>query len=144
MNNYSTAESIGFKLYKTTNSLKNKFSKKISKYEITPEQFGTLMVIEENPESTLTKIAEIFSKDKATISRVIKSLEVKRYVKRVSCREDKRAYKISLTQDGLDMLNRIKIDASQMNSELKEKIGMDLDKFETTMSIVLEFSKEKN
>jgi len=97
-------DSIGFKINITANLLNNVFNQQLQSHDIAIEQRATLDIINSEENITQSKIAEILGKDKTTISRTLKTLEKKGFIKKEEL--DKRTYLIKLTRDGEEVLNK--------------------------------------
>ncbi|MEW9095224.1 MAG: MarR family transcriptional regulator [Clostridiaceae bacterium] len=74
---------------------------------ITSGEYIYLIKLYENKELTQEDLAEIYYIDKAAITRSVKSLEDKGYIKRVKNESDKRSYKIQVTEKALMVKYRI-------------------------------------
>ena len=94
------------KTTKYVNSLiKSKFEEK--RIPLTKEQFIVLLRLEEGPkqQSLLTLITE---RDKGSLTRLVQSLEKKRYVIRKICAHDSRVNWVEITDSGMEVLAKIK------------------------------------
>lgn len=74
---------------------------------ITSGEYIYLIKLYENKELTQEDLAEIYYIDKAAITRSIRSLEDKGYIKRIKNQRDKRSYKIQVTEKALKIKHRI-------------------------------------
>jgi DNA-binding MarR family transcriptional regulator len=105
--NYRVQESLGFLVNVTAQAMKNRFAKKLKEYDIAPEQFATLIMLQDNKNITLTEIANLLYKDKTTITRMIESLEKKGYVDKIRVDGDRRAYSVVLTEKAEDLIQKV-------------------------------------
>ena len=133
-------QSIGFKVNTTANLLNIAFNQQLQQHHIALEQRATLEIIDSEENVTQTKIAQILGKDKTTISRTLKTLEKKEYIKKEEL--DKRTYLIKLTKQGKEVLRqsaqtvqdfRVKM-ASQLSQNEIEQLFSTLDKVLSTIS----------
>jgi DNA-binding MarR family transcriptional regulator len=69
-------------------------------FDITIEQWLVLKTVFEQKSVNQLKIGEMLYRDKPTISRMVKSLEKKGYLKRSPSEEDLRENVVELTQEG--------------------------------------------
>ncbi len=78
------------------------------KFEITPEQYLVLSIImDSGGELYQRQISEILYKDRPNVTRIINILEQKGLVKRTEDVNKRKVYKVSVTQDGIAMRNKI-------------------------------------
>ena len=95
-------ESIGFIIECTEQCLKRELRKSFQAhgFDVTPYQWTVLYRLWEQDGLTQAEIAERTIKDKPTITRMIDVLEKKGFVVRRNDKNDRRVYKIYLTEDG--------------------------------------------
>ena len=74
---------------------------------ITSGEYIYLIKLYENKELTQEDLAEIYYIDKAAITRSMRSLEDKGYIKRIKNQRDKRSYRIQVTEKALEVEHRI-------------------------------------
>mgnify|MGYP001127873619 CR=1 FL=1 len=117
-------QSIGFKINKTANLLNISFNQKLQQHDIALEQRATLEILEFEENVTQTKIAQILGKDKTTISRTLKTLEKKGYIRKEEL--DKRTYLIKLTKLGENVLKK----SSQTVQEFRTRVSSQLSQNE--------------
>jgi len=117
---YNKDTSIGYALTVTLNTLRKNFNKEIKKYGISSEQYGVMKIVSDEP-STPTKIAEILHRDKATITRIIKSLENKNLIKKEKI--NNRSFLIKLSKEGKEILNQAEAIAVKYYSTIIDKVG---------------------
>ncbi len=81
--------------------------KMLDPYGIAGCQYLFLITLYKNDGSSQEKISDILKIDKTTTAKAIKKLEDNGYVKRVVDSDDKRAYKVFLTQKAQDIIPKI-------------------------------------
>jgi len=113
-------QSIGFNINKTANLINSSFNQKLQLHGIALEQRATLEILEFEENVTQTKIAQILGKDKTTISRTLKTLEKKGFIRKEEL--DKRTYLIKLTNTGKEVLEK----SSQTVQEFRTKVSSKL------------------
>lgn len=94
-------DSYGFLFAKASQKLHELLNPILEKEEITPKQMGLLLILEENPGITQKEAGIIQQIDRTTMTKLIDSLEKKGYAKRVSPSNDRRAYGLFLTKQGI-------------------------------------------
>ncbi len=75
---------------------------------LTPGQFSQLAAIEANPGINQRKLAALFGLDKSTLSPAMEALAARGLVQRVRDPEDGRAWALSLTAQGRQLLARMR------------------------------------
>ncbi len=118
---YSKEISIGFALTTTLNLLRKKFNREIKEFDLSSEQYGVLKLVNECEKLTPTLIAELLNRDKATITRIIKSLSNKKLIEKKSI--NNRSFYIVLTQNGNEMLKKADKIAIKYHKLIMDKIG---------------------
>jgi len=108
--------SIGYALSTTLNLLRKEFNSKTLKYNLTSEQYAVLKLLDELGSLTPTKIAEILKRDKATITRIINSLEKKGFIQKQKV--DNRSFEIEITKEGYEHFKN----ADEIANEFHQKI----------------------
>ncbi len=93
----------------TANWITNKISKILKPFKISHEQYNVLRILRgKYPKSTNQKdILERMIAPNSNITLIIRRLKLKKLVKVERSPTDGRAYDISITQDGLDLLKSL-------------------------------------
>lgn len=118
--------SILFRINHIANLLNSSFNHKLQDFEIAIEQRITLEFIKNMQSVSQTKIADVLVKDKTTISRTLRALETKGYIKRDEKVVDKRTNLIRLTDLGEKVLEN----SSKTVKSFRNKISSELTKDE--------------
>lgn len=100
-------ESLGFQVNMTANAMKNRFNNFLKPYNLTSEQYVIMKSVEEHPDISPTQLAEITFKDKTTITRMIDTLVKNKMLLRIPKENDRRAYKIQWSDNGLKVMQKI-------------------------------------
>ncbi len=95
---------LSTELQKTRYGLTQEFCKK---YGLTHQQLRILLEIRNSQTTTLTDLAEKININPGNLSKACKSLEEKKYIKRVRHDEDKRVWTIQLAKKGKDITELI-------------------------------------
>ena len=99
---------IGFNLRCAQVAVFNDFRHKIGELEISPPQFGTLILIEANPGISQSAIASTLRFDRSTLVQIIDRLEDRAFVVRKLAANDRRSHALHLTPLGQTTLAKLK------------------------------------
>lgn len=94
----------------TTSVVMRAFSNQVfaqNGFEITPEQYTILTLIVENEELYQRQLSEITLKDRSNISRIIKILEEKELIVKITDSNGRQIFKVQSTQKGLDLYKKM-------------------------------------
>ena len=94
------SKSIGFLLAKAYQRACALYKEKFGSYDLTPQQFGLLRFLWEEDGITQVELSSRSQIDRTTIGGLIDKLEQSGLLKRLPHPEDRRAYRISLTEAG--------------------------------------------
>ena len=119
---YSKETSLGFALTTTLNTIRKKFNKKIKKLSLSSEQYGLMKLIE-HEKLTPSELADILKRDKATITRIAKSLEEKGYIYKEEI--NSRSFYIILSENGKKVLKEATKIAEEFHAEIIDILGED-------------------
>ena len=101
----------------TANWLVNKISARLKPYNLTHEQFNVLRILRgSHPKSMCQK--DILSRmiaPSSNVTLIVKKLSHKGWIQVVQSEEDKRLYRINITEEGLTLLDVIAADYKQNN-----------------------------
>jgi DNA-binding MarR family transcriptional regulator len=102
MADFSFDESLGFIINRTARRLKYELYQafKASGYNITPEQWAILNRLWEQDGLSQVELADRTFKDKPNVTRMLDVLERRGLIVRQPDEEDRRAYKVYLTEAG--------------------------------------------
>jgi len=104
---YSIEKSTGFIIYRAALAMKGALQRVLKEqgFDITPEQYGILMLLREEEGLSQKEIGDVLFKDKPNISRMLDALERKRLILRQST--DRRSFAIFLTGEGEKLAEEI-------------------------------------
>ena len=111
-------ENIGYLINNLSKNLKYLLNKEIEYKNITAAQYSVLKYLQQNNPDYQKNIADHLNADRPTITEIIKKLERKDFIKKIKDENDKRYYKISLNQTGLNLIFEIDI----ISDDLIEKL----------------------
>jgi DNA-binding MarR family transcriptional regulator len=108
-------ESFGYIINLTAKNMKKKLDERIKQYDITTAQWAVLKLLSEVNDLTQVEVAERLSSDRATTGAVIDKLINKKLIERNQCESDKRAYRVRISDYGLELASKISSEAVKCN-----------------------------
>jgi DNA-binding MarR family transcriptional regulator len=137
---HCNARDISILLWRIIKIWRRKQLRSLDPYGLTPSQLevlGTLYIskVEEIMQITLSRVTFI---DPMTISTIIKNMEKKELVKRSKSNTDMRAISISITEKGIELMERLKKDESLFFAENYKYKDIDKDAIKKQMEILLD------
>lgn len=99
---------IGFNLRCAQVSTFQHFSRTVGEAEISPPQYGTLILIESNPGISQSAVASALRFDRSTLVQIIDRLEERGLVIREVSARDRRSHALKLTDQGNQVLQDLK------------------------------------
>ena len=106
------------------------------------EQYLVLLILKVTEFSSQQNIARILNKDKSIILRHIDDLIEKEYVTKVKWDTDKRWKKLSLTESGHEILEKIRKIVEEVEQQLTE--GIDKESLETAIAVLRKIQANSN
>ena len=107
---YSLDESLGYWLYRSHSrvsaALRQTFQD--AGHDLTPEQWAVLYRLQEQEGINQIQLGEKTYKDRPNITRILKQLDKRGYIAKRNNKNDKRSYRIYLTQNGRSLYKNIK------------------------------------
>lgn len=103
----SLDQSVGFMLGVAYRKVALLVQQQIKAYHLTPEQWAVLFRIGEEDGLIQREIADRASKDKPTVTRILASLEQKGLIRKEEGSEDRRSFRIFISEAGRDMVKAI-------------------------------------
>lgn len=86
--------------------------------EVTPRQFGALLILEKAEDLDQKQLAQLLHVDQTNIAMIIRGLEKKGLVQRLTAPSDRRRKVVSLTSRGRSAMKSIKRKARRVDEEL--------------------------
>lgn len=117
------ADWVGFNLRMAQAAAFQAFSRLASEIGTRPGRFATLMLIGRNPGISQTALSRANRRDKSSLTPVLNDLERRGLVVRRRTRADQRAYRLSLTPAGRDLLAELTQCAREHERKLDRIIG---------------------
>lgn len=100
-------ELMGYAVRRAQLTMNNKFLRALASWNITPQRFSALVIIDRNPGLKLTRLAQILSIARSGAVILVDALTDMDYVDRVPSEQDRRAYGLVLTPKGHKDLPKI-------------------------------------
>lgn len=142
-----SAKQIGYYLERTTRMVKLGFSQAFARMglDLTPEQWVIMESLYYQNGQSQTDLASASFKDAPTISRILDVLGRKKYIVRRRFKNDRRRYKIYLTDLGVQVVNDLQPEVRRLRDLGWE--NLDEEDYEVFMRITNQifknFEKEK-
>ena len=97
---------IGYNLRQAQTAVFQDFSESLKDCNITPGQFGVLVLIAANTGLNQTSLGNALGIDRSTVVAVIDKLEGRGLVERSPAPKDRRSYALRLSEQGAELLQR--------------------------------------
>jgi DNA-binding MarR family transcriptional regulator len=97
---------IGYNLRRAQTAVFQDFSHSLKDCNITPGQFGVLILIQANSGLNQTRLGNALGIDRSTVVAVIDRLEERGLVERAPAPTDRRSYALGLSDQGVALLRR--------------------------------------
>jgi DNA-binding MarR family transcriptional regulator len=113
---------IGYHLRKAQLAVFQDFARAVGAGEISPGQFGALMVVERNPGLSQTRLGQTLGIDRSTLVAVIDRLESRGLVERADAPHDRRSYALYISNAGRlllrDLVERVRAHDAHIAGDL--------------------------
>ena len=111
-----------FLLFRAQNKLKNYLRSQLTEADvrITVVQAGILFLLKQRDGRTMTELSQVLSTDNSAVTGLADRLEKLGLIVRKMAPNDRRAYLIYITPDGLKEIDRAKGVIRRVNEEIKE------------------------
>ncbi len=114
---------IGYNLRCAQVALFQHFSRSFDGTEVSPPQFGSMILIEANPGISQSAVAGALRFDRSTLVQIIDRLEDRNLVVREVSAHDRRSHALRLTEGGLTMLADLKQRALAHEAEFAHRLS---------------------
>ena len=117
-----TDDRLIFLLFKAQNKLQNYLRSRLAAagVRITAVQAGILFLLKQRDGRTMTELSQVLSTDNSAITGLVDRLEKSGLIVRKTAPNDRRAYLIDITPDGLEEMDKAKGVIRRVNEEIKE------------------------
>lgn len=139
MNNSERALKLFIVLSRASKVISEEAHKSIEKYGLNPTEFAVLELLYHRGKQPIQKIGQKILLRSGSMTYVVDKLEKRGLLRRVFCEEDKRVTYMSITQEGIDLIDAIfpeheqniesimsglSIEEQDMAIELVKKLGL--------------------
>lgn len=97
-------------------------------------QAGILFLLKQKDGRTMTELSEALSTDNSAVTGLIDRLEKLGFIHRTPCSNDRRAFRIHITSEGLEEIAKAKAIIRAVNEEIKE--GSDSETIEAFRTVL--------
>lgn len=98
---------LGYNLRRAQVAVSQSFQNTIAPHDISPGQFGILVLISENPGLSQSELGNAMGIDRSTMVAVIDRLESRGFVVRTPSPYDRRSYALQLSPEGETLIKKI-------------------------------------
>jgi DNA-binding MarR family transcriptional regulator len=116
---------VGFGLRCAQTAVFQHFGRAVAAHNVTPPQFGTLVLIEANPGISQSAVATALRFDRSTLVQIIDRLESRGLVVREASARDRRSHALKLTEDGAALLETLKRSVAQHENHITHDLSKD-------------------
>jgi DNA-binding MarR family transcriptional regulator len=118
-------ELIGFELRCAQAAVFRHFGRTVGRHDISPPQFGALILIEANPGISQSAVAAALRFDRSTLVQIVDRLEERGLVVREISARDRRSHALKLTDEGAALLPELKRLALEHENEMARALSPD-------------------
>jgi DNA-binding MarR family transcriptional regulator len=119
---------IGYNLRRAQTAVFQDFSESLKDCDITPGQFGVLILIEANAGLNQTQLGNAVGIDRSTVVAVIDRLEGRGLVLREPAPNDRRSYALRLSEQGQTLLAQARTKVAEHEARISQGLNMDEQK----------------
>lgn len=121
--NWQLESGIGFLLRLLEARYDSLYQSMTRQADITPRQFGVLMALYQNGPLTPSILAERISCDRNTLSEMLKRMIERKLVVRKTNPQDRRSFRVQITQKGTQSLLEVVPTAAQLQEAMLAPLG---------------------
>lgn len=100
-------QDIGMLTNKTSKKLIHYINNKLESFQLTTEQWVVLSNLSNQNKISQKALAQVSGKDQPTLTRIIDILERKKFVERHPSKDDRRSFSIHITEDGINICEKV-------------------------------------
>ena len=113
---------VGYAARRAQLSIYEDFAASLAAEDITPQRFSSLVIIENNPGISQTKLAEVMGIARSGIVSIIDRFEKSGYVERQAS-GDRRSYNLHLTREGQKQLKKYKKAVTEHDDRISQALS---------------------
>lgn len=115
--------SIAIACVRAREAVVSRFQDLLAENDLTEQQWRALRVLYEKEPILLTQLCQYCCIHKVSMARILKYLESRGLASRTRSKEDKRAYYVSLTEAGRDLLSQLAPEANRIYDTIAFDFG---------------------
>jgi len=120
---------ISFLLGKASQRVTRRARELLAEYDVTPVQYAALCVLWEQNAQTGTEVGARLTIDSATMTGIIDRLERAGLIERRADNNDRRSYRLYVTERGRKLRSPLDAAMDRLNAEIAELLGRDWERF---------------
>jgi len=127
---------IFFLLTKTENAMNMYIKQQFAKagVRVTPGQLGILFLLKGKNGQTMTELSHLLGTDNSAVTRAVDRLEKNGFVERNNSENDRREYRITITETGIAETVMVKRVIATINKKIENEFPAgELDEFKKTL-----------
>ncbi|HSI45719.1 MAG TPA: MarR family transcriptional regulator [Methylophilus sp.] len=137
MSNLLLENQLCFSLYSATHALLRSYKPDLDKLNLTYPQYLVLVALWQFKQLSIKEIAEKLLLEPATITPVVKRLEVKKLTTRTRQKDDERVVIVTLTEEGKNLRSKL----SEIQKRVACDTGLSTDAFQTLNKTLSELTQ---
>ena len=98
-------EIFGYLLSRATSLIREMTSDELAPFSLTPSNYRVLLILSQHESLSQQEICELVKVDKNTMVQIILNLVKKKWISKKRDSSDKRAFRISITSEGKEVLS---------------------------------------
>ena len=111
---------LGTLIHDVAHRLRHEIDRRLKPHNLTRVKWLALGIIANNPDLTQAELAADLELGNAAVGRLVDRLEQRRFIIRKPDPDDRRAYRLSLTDSAKRLLDHLKDTATQLRSDVLE------------------------
>jgi DNA-binding MarR family transcriptional regulator len=132
-------DTVDFHIRSAWHAIARMYNQQASQYDATMSVGFALLVMDNEEGTPATKIAPMMGLEVRSLTRILKSLEDKKLITRVSDKNDKRSVRICLTKKGKEKRELAKETVVKFNEAVREEISE--SKLDTFFEVIQEINR---
>ncbi|KQL19283.1 hypothetical protein AN957_12360 [Cytobacillus solani] len=139
---YIPLDNIGVFIHTIDLEITNYVNNRLASFKLTSEQNLVMALLWEQEGISQNEISSKLNKDKASIARMVSTLEKKGYLRRVVCPSDRRSVEIYLTAEG----RKLGTEVIPINKEILQVItrGMTIEEISELHTLLIKIRDNVN
>ena len=113
----------GFLLRRCSQIVMAIFLEETAGHDLTPAQFGALVLIADEPGMDQTRLMQLAALDRSSVTNTVERLEKRGLIKRKVDPDDRRARRLSVTDKGIKMIGDVQAGAQRTQERILAPLG---------------------